>query len=137
MKLIKKHVNFLASKYRLAAIVPIPFRTWIHSKHIAVMIAKELDVPVFLDALFWQKLPANRQGELLNNDQRRFNVDRKMDFTQSLPNGAVLLLDDYTGSGATINEAARAIRKKVNLKQEIVPFAIASVKWRLGQPGIV
>ena len=91
-----------------------------------------------MDFLFWQQLPPNRQGELLNNDQRRFNVDKKMSFdrSQQRPSGAILLLDDYIGSGATISEAARALRN-ANIKQEIAPFTIASVKWKFGQAGMV
>jgi predicted amidophosphoribosyltransferase len=47
------------------------------------------------------------------------------------------LLDDYVGSGATISEAARVLRKNANLTQEIIPFTIASIKWKLGQSGMV
>ena len=56
---------------------------------------------------------------------------------QSIPKEAILLLDDYVGSGATISEAARVLRKDFNFKQEVVPFAIAAVKWKLGQSGMV
>ena len=80
-----------------------------------------------------------RQGELLNNDQRRYNVDNKMTvkLQQGMPGGAILLLDDYTGSGATIKEAARVLRKEANKRQEIVPFTIAAIKWRLGSRGMI
>ena len=47
-----------------------------------------------------------------------------------------LLLDDYIGSGNTIKEAARALRAMSALN-EIVPFTIAAVKWRLGKQGFV
>ena len=139
LRLMKKHLKILASRYNFKAIIPIPSRTWVYSKHVATAIAKELNVPVLLDFLFWQKLPANRQGELLNNDQRHFNVDKKMffDCDKSIPKGAILLLDDYIGSGATISEAARVLRKNANFRYEIIPFTIASVKWRLGQSGMV
>jgi len=52
-------------------------------------------------------------------------------------NEPVLLLDDYIGSGATIKEAARALRKEAGFKQKIVPFTIAAIKWRLGSTGMV
>lgn len=138
-ELIKKQIKILDDKYHFGAIIPIPSRTWIYRQDIALVIAKELNVPAMLDCLWWQQLPSNRQGELLNNDQRKFNVDSKMHciFGEQKPSGAVLLLDDYIGSGATIVEAARALRKNANLKQEIVPFVIASVKWKLGQSGMI
>lgn len=139
LELIKKYLKILVKKYHFSAILPIPSRTWAHRKDIAIAIAKVLNVPVLLDFLFWKELPANRQGELLNNNQRAFNVDKKMTFDQKqvLPQGTILLLDDYIGSGATISEAARVLRKNANLKQEIVPFTIAAVKWKLGEPGMV
>lgn len=138
-ELIKKQIKLLANKYHFSAIIPIPSRTWVYRQDIALAIAQELNIPALLDFLSWRQLPANRQGELLNNDQRKFNVDGKMycTFSEQKPSGAILLLDDYIGSGATISEAARALRKNANLKQEIVPFTIASVKWKLGQSGMI
>jgi hypothetical protein len=47
------------------------------------------------------------------------------------------VLDDQEGLGTTIGEVACLPRKSANLKQEIVPFAIASIKWKLGQSGMV
>jgi len=139
LELIKKHLKILASAQHFISVIPIPSRTWVHSKNVAATVAKILNVPVLLDYLSWRELPPARQGELLNNDQRYFNVDKKMFFdrSQSVPKGAILLLDDYIGSGATIDEAARCLRKNANLKQEIVPFTIASIKWKLGQSGMV
>jgi hypothetical protein len=139
LELIKKHLKTLASKHHFTAVIPIPSRTWVHSKNVAIAIAKILNVSALLDYLFWLELPPARQGELLNNDQRHFNIDKKMffDHSQSVPKGVILLLDDYTGSGATIDEAARVLRKNANLKQEIIPFTIASIKWKLGQSGMV
>ena len=93
----------------------------------------------FLDSLVWRELPNKRQGELLNNDQRRYNVAKKMTVDNSMVvlNGSILLLDDYIGSGATVKEAARVLRQEKGFNKEIVPFTIAVVKWRLGQSGIV
>jgi len=138
-ELIKQQVRILDNKYHFSAVIPIPSRTWAYRQDIALVIAQELNLPALLDFLAWKQLPLNRQGELLNNDQRKFNVDSKMycAFNGQKPSGAILLLDDYIGSGATINEAARALRKSANLKQEIVPFTIASVKWKLGQSGMI
>lgn len=54
-------------------------------------------------------------------------------FTTVIPKN---VLDDYVGLGETTGEAARCLRKNANLKQEIVPFTIASIKWKLGQSGM-
>jgi predicted amidophosphoribosyltransferase len=53
----------------------------------------------------------------------------------TLPAGALLLFDDYIGSGSTIKEAARALRKATDLP--LIPLTIAAVKWRLGKPGFI
>jgi len=58
------------------------------------------------------------------------------DHRQSLLKDAILLLNGYIDSEAIINEVVRALQKDVNFKQEIVPFAIAAVKWKLGQSGM-
>ncbi|MBS0619890.1 MAG: hypothetical protein JSS61_00315 [Verrucomicrobia bacterium] len=52
-----------------------------------------------------------------------------------IPSGTLLLLDDYIGSGATMKEAARALRTQTD--QPLIPFTIAAIKWRLGSPGFV
>ena len=80
-----------------------------------------------------------RQGELLNNDQRRHNVENRMIIKQNvkLPKGAMLLIDDYIGSGATMNEAARALRESKQIQNEIIPFTIAAVKWKVGKIGMI
>lgn len=140
LSLVKKHLATLNQQHHFAAIIPIPSRTWAHREPVAIAIAQALNLPILLDFLCWMELPSKRQGELLNNDQRHFNVDKKMscDHSQSIPGkGAILLLDDYVGSGATIKEAARVLRKESNLKRAIVPFTIASVQWKLGQSGMV
>ena len=56
---------------------------------------------------------------------------------QRLPAGTLLLLDDYIGSGATLTEAARVLRKEAGFQGKIVPFTIAQVKWRLGKSGMI
>ena len=126
----------------IAAVVPIPSRTWKRRTQVAELIASELGVPCRLDALRWNEVPVSRQGELLNNDQRRDNVAGKMEpgpgaRDGQLPAGRLLLLDDYTGSGATLREAARVLRKVADYEGDIVPFVIARVRWKLGASGMI
>ena len=85
------------------------------------------------------RVPLARQGELLNNDQRQHNIAQRMiaRTDKTIPYGTILLLDDYTGSGATLNEAARALRDQPQIEHEIFPFTIAAVKWRLGKKGMI
>ena len=122
-------------KESYAAVVPLPSNIWKAREDAAKKIGCHLKAPVY-DLLRWREVPEKRQGELLNNDQRTLNVKGKMESTGSLPEGPILLLDDYIGSGATFREAARAIREKTN-KPILIPFAIASVKWKLGSPGFI
>ena len=53
------------------------------------------------------------------------------------PRGGVLLLDDFIGSGATLREAARVLRKQGKLTAAIVPLTLARVRWKLGAAGRV
>lgn len=129
--LCKKHLQI--GSY--AAVVPLPSRTWRARLHAAAMLAEYLKIPM-LDPLQWLELPEKRQGELLNNDQRGINVQKKMTATGSLPEGPILLLDDYIGSGATLREAARALRE-ISKKPILIPFTIATVKWKLGASGFI
>ncbi|MCP4752709.1 MAG: RecQ family ATP-dependent DNA helicase [Proteobacteria bacterium] len=138
--LLMKKITLLAERYRIGSIVPLPSRTWLQREFTAHLIKQHLKVPVHEDLLVWDPVPAARQGELLNNDQRRENVRGKMKLTvnPSVPGpGAILLLDDYIGSGATLKEAARALRQQGNLDNEIVPLAIARIRWRIGAKGII
>ncbi len=50
---------------------------------------------------------------------------------------AIVILDDYTGSGATLKEAVRALRKEGGFTGKIIPLTIARVRWKLGQAGMV
>lgn len=137
--LVKKQLEQLKQECPFSCIMVIPSRTWGARDAIAGLLAKELAVPVFLDMLQWREFPVARQGELLNNDQRRYNVEHKMSIatTNKIPQGTILLFDDYIGSGATIKEAARALRKEGYVQNKILPFMIAAVKWRLGRRGMV
>lgn len=131
LEICKKHLQQGA----YVAIVPVPSRTWKARLPTAQFLADYLKVPM-LDLLKWNEIPEKRQGELLNNDQRGVNVQKKMKATGSLPEGPILLLDDYIGSGATFKEASRALREIAN-KPILIPFAIATVKWKLGASGFI
>ncbi|MBS0654177.1 MAG: RecQ family ATP-dependent DNA helicase [Verrucomicrobia bacterium] len=121
------------------AIVLVPSRTWMARDAVGELISDTLQLPLFKDLLLWHEVPASRQGELLNNDQRHYNVYRKMrvNSEEEPPRGTILLVDDYIGSGSTMKEAARALRATKNRIGEIIPFTLASVKWHLGKRGYV
>lgn len=121
----------------IGAIVPIPSKTWKAQMAYAKALSVHFNVPLLSDLLKWQTPPEKRQGELLNNDQRHHNVHQKMqvELFGKAPSGALILFDDYIGSGATIKEAARCLRKK--FANPFIPLTIAAVKWRLGQSGFI
>ncbi len=133
------HLIKIFEKEPFTAIVLIPSRTFHAGKKIAEQFGKFFNIPVFTDLLAWKKEPESRQGELLNNDQRSFNVENQMSFNtdSTLPKGAIILLDDYIGSGATMKEASRALLKSKKPPCKIIPFTLARVKWQLGKPGFV
>ncbi len=137
LKLLKSAASALSSQYAIQAIVSIPSNTWKSRESVAKAIAEHLQVHLLTDLLVWKNPPDKRQGELLNNDQRQYNVQDKMQLNENLivPAGPLLLLDDYTGSGATIKEAARVLRKRT--EGSLVPLTIAAVKWRLGKSGFI
>lgn len=139
ISMLKLQLNKLIKSQRFAALAPLPSRTWGSRKEIAAMLGRYLGIFVLHDLLIWNEVPEARQGFLLNNDQRTKNVQGKMGINPRLkvPSGNILLLDDYTGSGATLKEAARALRKEANFGYEIVPVTIAVVKWKLGAPGMI
>ncbi len=134
--LLKLQLEGLLVKQRISAIVPIPSKTWPARNHIVSVMAGLLRIPC-LDVLTWREEPSARQGQLYNNDQRQANVRGKMGLSSfGIPlDGAILLFDDYTGSGATLKEATRVLRKEAELRQPIIPVTLAAVKWRLGRPG--
>ncbi|MCP4699743.1 MAG: RecQ family ATP-dependent DNA helicase [Gammaproteobacteria bacterium] len=129
----------LQGLYRFGALLPLPSRTWRQRDQTANLLGNTLGVPVYSDLLAWNPVPAARQGELLNNDQRKENVNTKMILTRRLPenSGAILLLDDYIGSGATLKEAVNVLRKQGGIRNDIVPLTIARIRWRLGARGMV
>lgn len=135
--LLKWHLSTLAKKHRMIGIVPLPSRTWQARDQVAALLAQHLQVPVF-DLLAWKEYPLQRQGELFNNNQRHDNVHQRMQANRQIPipRGTLILLDDYIGSGSTLKEAARALREQ-SILNELVPFTVAAVKWRLGKQGFV
>ncbi len=137
--LIREMLSTLSQRYSCTALLTLPSTTWVDRDSISECIAQHLKIPLFLDALQWKTQPETRQGELLNNDQRRFNVDKKMQLILASPRpvGNLLLLDDYVGSGATLKEACRAIKPFLSENQKIVPVTIASIRWRLGKRGMI
>lgn len=139
MQLIKDCLRDLQNKKRLSCIVPVPSNTWLARDTTTNWLAEYLQIPALPQLLSWQQPPLARQGELLNNDQRRSNVAKQMQTNKQIkiPAGTILLFDDYTGSGATLNEAARALSQHTGMKNEILPFTIAAVKWHLGKRGMV
>lgn len=137
LNLLKIQASILASKHNIQAVALLPSNTWKASQSVASSLAEYLKVPLVNDLLQWKNPPDKRQGELLNNDQRHFNVHENMQINSDakVPPGALLLLDDYIGSGSTMKEAARALRKMID--NPLVPMTIANVKWRLGKTGFV
>lgn len=129
----------LHQKNSFGCIVLIPSHTWQGRDKFGEYIANQLNLPLLSSELQWITKPDNRQGELLNNDQRRFNVDKKMQLhlQKPFPIGNILLVDDYTGSGATLKEACRALKPSMKPHHKIVPFAVAAVRWRLGKAGMI
>lgn len=135
VKLLLKQAETLPKP--IGAIVPIPSKTWKAQLAYTKALADHFGVPCLPDLLMWQNEPEKRQGELLNNDQRHHNVHEKMkvQLFATVPEGALILFDDYIGSAATIREAARCMRKFY--ANPFIPLTIAAVKWRLGQPGFI
>ncbi len=134
----------LKSEVSFAAVLVVPSRTWEQRTMMADKVAEILGVKAYGSLLTWLENPLARQGELLNNDQRRNNVAGKMGLASPLirpgatpPHKAILLLDDYIGSGATMKEAVRVLRQDGSFPAEIVPFTIARVRWRLGARGMI
>ena len=128
----------LHAAHGFTAVVALPSNTWGQRSEALAHVSRAIGVPGLGELLGWAQEPPSRQGELLNNDQRRANVAGKM---RAAPGaglaGPVLLLDDYMGSGATLREAARVLRKELKVAGDIVPLTIARVRWRLGKPGMV
>jgi ATP-dependent DNA helicase RecQ len=148
-ELLSTKLASLAQRYQFAAVVGLPSRTWAQRQSTLRSIGQALDCPLVDGLLCWDQQPETRQGERLNNDQRKENVSGKMGLAGSGPveqlrdaldgedNAAVLLVDDYIGSGHTLKEAVRTLRKQAGVEAEIVPLTMAKVRWRLGRRGMI
>ncbi|MFN2123710.1 MAG: RecQ family ATP-dependent DNA helicase [Candidatus Promineifilaceae bacterium] len=143
-ELLNALLGRLKTKYQFKRVVSIPSRTWQQRENTSAYAAAKLGVTAAPALLSWREAPPNRQGELLNNDQRRDNVHDRMQVVAAggllsalSENDAILLLDDYIGSGATMKEAVRALRNEGGLQAVIVPITIARVRWRLGARGMI
>lgn len=129
----------IAADYRVDAVVAIPSNTWGQQQEALEVVANALEAEACGNLLYWARPTDARQGELMNNDQRRSNVNGMMGcYAGDLPDAETLvLIDDYTGSGATLKEAVRALRKEGGFQGKIIPLTIARVRWKLGQAGMV
>ncbi len=139
-EMLLKTLDRLRGTQDFGAVIPLPSRTWSQWAFTGTLVSGRLNAPLHSELLAWKEMPANRQGELLNNDQRKENVKDKLQITHRLPDvsdRAVLLLDDYVGSGATLKEAVRVLRKQAGVSGEIVPLTMARVRWRLGARGMI
>ena len=133
-------LSALKRRGEFCAVAPLPSRTWSQRDFAGKLAAELLDAEMLAELLDWSETPHRRQGELLNNDQRAENVRGRMTMRGQISgrkSGAILLLDDYLGSGATMKEAARALRANGGFRGDIIPFAVARVKWRLGAAGMI
>ncbi|MDP1608902.1 MAG: ATP-dependent DNA helicase RecQ [Chlamydiales bacterium] len=137
IQLLLKRFSELVKHTSFKGIIPIPSRSWKAQKNILLLLSRHVQLPVLDKALGWKEIPAQRQGELLNNDQRHYNVHQQIEANLEglASSGAYILFDDYTGSGNTLKEAGRALRAAKTFKGELVPFTIASLQWHLGKPG--
>lgn len=136
---LKRHVASLASRGPFGAVVAVPSRSWLQRDATVQWLAEQLDCPARVDALRYANEPEARQGQLLNNDQRRDNVAGTMAGGAALgaSSGALLLVDDYIGSGATLKEAVKVLRKQLGYRGVIIPLCIVRVRWRIGTKGML
>jgi ATP-dependent DNA helicase RecQ len=143
LNLLQKLLSKLNKRYAFRLVVPVPSRTWQQRESTAAFVASQLGATAAPELLTWRAVPDSRQGELLNNDQRRDNVNGRMRIASPAPlltlkpQEALLLLDDYIGSGATMKEAVRTLSAAGSGQAAIVPLTIAHVRWRLGARGMI
>ncbi|MCB9702239.1 MAG: RecQ family ATP-dependent DNA helicase [Myxococcales bacterium] len=135
---LRRALDRLAEGRRFGAVITVPSRTWGRRQEVGDLIAAHLGVP-HLPLLSHAQTPEHRQGELQNNDQRRDNVRGcfAADPTVAIPDGALLLVDDYTGSGATLKEVAEVLRKGLRWDGTLVPLVLTRVRWKLGASGMI
>jgi len=135
--LLLRHFKEATKNKTIGGIISLPSRTWKAKDSILQLLSEHFHIPVLNELLQWKEIPTQRQGELFNNDQRHHNDHQRMevDTRVRIPSGALILFDDYIGSGNTLKEAARALRFSKTIHNELIPITIASVKWHLGKPG--
>jgi ATP-dependent DNA helicase RecQ len=135
--LLLKHFKEITLGKTVGGIVPVPSTTWKARDSILQLLSCHFNIPVMHELLRWKEPPPKRQGELLNNDQRHHNVHQRMEVNPpvAIPSDSLIVFDDYIGSGNTLKEAARALRSGKTIKNELIPFTVAAVKWHLGKPG--
>jgi len=139
-KMLIRRLDRMRESRAFGAVIPLPSRTWSQQKSAGELVSGRLDAPLYPGLLAWREVPTHRQGELLNNDQRKENVKDKMQITRQIPEfsgRAILLLDDYIGSGSTLKEAVRTLRKQGCVSGDIVPLTMARVRWRIGARGMI
>jgi ATP-dependent DNA helicase RecQ len=141
LELLELGIGRLRSTNAFGSVAMMPSRSWAQRESLGQWLAEFLEVPL-LEIVTYKSddEPAARQGSLANNDQRRENVSGCFALgpdARQVPGGAVLLVDDYMGSRATLREVGQVLRKAGKLKQDIVPLMIARVRWKLGQPGMI
>lgn len=138
LELLERALERLREDHRFGCVVTVPSRTWVRRQEVGDFIARHLGIE-HVPAIVHAREPAARQGELHNNDQRRDNVRGVFhpDFDVTLPPGAMLLVDDYVGSRATLAEVGTVLRKQLDWSEEIVPLVLARVRWKLGAAGMI
>jgi len=138
LELLWRALDDLKGQHHFACVVTLPSRTWSKRQDVGDRIAEHLGVP-HVPLLHYAREPERRQGELHNNDQRRDNVEGcfAADSGLLLPEGAMLLVDDYLGSRATLREAAKLLRKGLAWRGVLVPLVFARVRWKLGTSGMI
>ncbi|MEM9460684.1 MAG: RecQ family ATP-dependent DNA helicase [Myxococcota bacterium] len=141
--LLERTLDHLSEEYNFGCVVTVPSRTWTRRQEVGDLIARALGVE-HLPLVVYGQPPAARQGQLHNNDQRRDNVrgcfEPNLDYSEPgvrWPGGAMLLVDDYVGSRATLKEVGTVLRKQLGWEDEIVPLVMARVRWKLGQSGMI
>ena len=119
--------------------IAVPSRTWAQRNATVQWLAEQLDCRAIANALRYGTPPEARQGQLLNNDQRRDNIAGAITGGEGLGGsaGPLLLVDDYIGSGVTLKEAVRVLRKELGFTGVIVPLCVARVRWRIGTTGML
>lgn len=101
---------------------------------LARLVAKELRLPFYADALYCRRL-LKRQSSL-TPAQRRLNVRRAYRVTPGfdLRQATILLIDDVLTTGATANECSRALRQAGAV--EVVVATLARSQGELAEPPV-